>query len=106
MERIRNRLAPAAMPRGLPRGISERSRRGWGPAASAKKMAGLFAFAVALLLAVVVPAREASAYSVLAHEANVDALWDSPIRPLLVRRFPPRRHSNCSMPARSPTAGR
>src|SRR5436190_15115713 len=101
MERIRNQLAPAAtgptrgsrawgpaMPRGLPRGISERSRRGWGPAASAKKMAGLFAFVVALMLALVVPAREAAAYSVLAHEANVDALWDSAIRPLLVRRFP------------------
>jgi hypothetical protein len=28
------------------------------------------------------------AYSVLAHEANVDALWDSGIRPLLLRRFP------------------
>ena len=32
--------------------------------------------------------RDASAYSVLAHEANVDALWDSAIRALLVRRFP------------------
>lgn len=32
--------------------------------------------------------REAGAYSVLAHESNVDALWDSSIRPLLVRRFP------------------
>ena len=30
----------------------------------------------------------AGAYSVLAHEANVDALWDSAIRPLLVRRYP------------------
>ena len=27
-------------------------------------------------------------YSVLAHESNVDALWDSTIRPLLSRRFP------------------
>jgi hypothetical protein len=39
---------------------------------------------VALLL---VPER-AAAYSVLAHEANVDALWDAAIRPLLLRRFP------------------
>lgn len=31
---------------------------------------------------------DASAYSVLAHEANVDALWDRGIRPLLLRRFP------------------
>jgi len=30
----------------------------------------------------------ASAYSVLAHEANVDALWEPAIRPLLERRFP------------------
>ncbi len=30
----------------------------------------------------------ADAYSVLAHEANVDALWDSGIRPLLVQRYP------------------
>jgi hypothetical protein len=28
------------------------------------------------------------AYSVLAHEANVDALWDSAIRPLIARRYP------------------
>src|SRR5262245_18371025 len=28
------------MPRGLPRGISESSQRGWGPAASARKLAG------------------------------------------------------------------
>jgi hypothetical protein len=30
----------------------------------------------------------AHAYSVLAHEANVDALWDSRIQPLLKARFP------------------
>jgi len=30
----------------------------------------------------------ASAYSVLSHEACVDALWDSDIRQLIVRRFP------------------
>jgi len=43
-----------------------------------------FTVAVGLLL---VPQR-AAAYSVLAHEACVDALWDSAIRPLLVRQFP------------------
>ncbi len=32
--------------------------------------------------------RPAAAYSVLAHEAIIDALWDGTIRPLLVRRFP------------------
>jgi len=32
--------------------------------------------------------RPASAYSVLAHEANIDALWEPAIRPLLERRFP------------------
>jgi len=32
--------------------------------------------------------RQALAYSVLSHEANIDALWDTGIRPLLARRFP------------------
>jgi hypothetical protein len=32
--------------------------------------------------------RPADAYSVLSHEANIDALWDTGIRPLLVRRYP------------------
>src|SRR5438045_291954 len=32
--------------------------------------------------------RTAAAYSVLAHEATVDALWDRGIRPLLQQRFP------------------
>ncbi len=40
---------------------------------------------IALVLAAPRPAR---AYSVLAHEANIDALWDAGIRPLLIRRFP------------------
>jgi len=30
----------------------------------------------------------ASAYSVLSHEANIDALWDGSIKPLLRQRFP------------------
>ena len=32
--------------------------------------------------------RPAAAYSVLAHEANVDALWDSTISKMLQERFP------------------
>jgi hypothetical protein len=32
--------------------------------------------------------RQAVAYSVLSHEANIDALWEAGIQPLLVRRFP------------------
>jgi hypothetical protein len=32
--------------------------------------------------------QRAEAYSVLAHEANIDALWDSTIAPLLLERFP------------------
>jgi zinc dependent phospholipase C len=48
-------------------------------------MARVTRFVLALVL--LVP-RGASAYSVLAHEANVDALWDSHIRVLLAQRFP------------------
>jgi len=57
--------------------------RAWGPAASAKMLAGSLSIVVAL-----VAAPPASAYSVLAHEANIDAVWDSAIQPLLQRRFP------------------
>src|SRR5206468_3902680 len=46
----------------------------------------LKALAVAFVL--VCAAGDASAYSVLTHEANIDTLWDSHIRPLLARRFP------------------
>ncbi|HZR23561.1 MAG TPA: zinc dependent phospholipase C family protein [Vicinamibacterales bacterium] len=42
----------------------------------------------ALVLAVLCVPRAATAYSVLAHEANVDALWDSAIAPMLRARFP------------------
>jgi hypothetical protein len=46
--------------------------------------------AASLLLAVAVTLvpQKAGAYSVLAHEANVDAMWDAGIRPLLEQRFP------------------
>jgi hypothetical protein len=39
-------------------------------------------------LLVAAPAQPVSAYSVLAHESNIDTLWDAGIRPLLKRRFP------------------
>lgn len=44
-----------------------------------------------LILAILILAgwpRPAHAYSVLSHEANIDALWDSSIKPLLHQRFP------------------
>ena len=34
--------------------------------------------------------RLAQAYSVLSHEAIIDSTWDTDIRPLLLKRFPPR----------------
>src|SRR5262245_18893133 len=45
------------------------------------------ALAACVLATALVP-REAGAYSVLAHEANIDALWDRAIVPLIERRFP------------------
>jgi Zinc dependent phospholipase C len=50
-------------------------------------MARMIAALVSLALVMLTPA-PARAYSVLAHESNIDALWDSGIRPLLHRRFP------------------
>jgi hypothetical protein len=44
--------------------------------------------ALAVLLALLCVPGEARAYSVLAHEANIDALFETSIRPLLARRFP------------------
>ena len=44
--------------------------------------------AVAMVLLLTASAPPAAAYSVLAHESNVDALWDRGIKPLLVRKFP------------------
>jgi hypothetical protein len=43
---------------------------------------------IAGLSALMLVPRDVNAYSVLTHEANVDALWDAAIRPLLQRRFP------------------
>ena len=44
--------------------------------------------AACLAAAVLLTPAPASAYSVLAHEANVDALWEPAIRPLLLKRYP------------------
>src|ERR1051326_5992996 len=43
---------------------------------------------VVLVLAAVLVSSPAHAYSVLAHEANVDVMWDSAIVPVLKQRFP------------------
>ena len=45
-------------------------------------------FVVGLAGALLLAPSAARAYSVLSHEANIDALWDSHIRPLVARRFP------------------
>ncbi len=42
----------------------------------------------AVVVATVCAPRAATAYSVLAHEATIDALWDSAIAPVLRARFP------------------
>ncbi len=46
-----------------------------------------FAVVMALVLALIWPS-ETEAYAVLAHEAIVDSVWDTNIRPLLLTRFP------------------
>jgi len=43
---------------------------------------------VLVLAALLTAPCEVAAYSVLAHEANIDALWDTAIQPLLTKRFP------------------
>src|SRR6202047_1917812 len=45
------------------------------------------AMIMTLVLAVGCPS-ESEAYAVLAHEAIVDSVWDTNIRPLLLKRFP------------------
>src|SRR5262249_5452040 len=44
--------------------------------------------AVVVAVAIVGSAQPAGAYSVLAHESNIDAIWDAHIRPILAHRFP------------------
>src|SRR5580704_11517495 len=46
-----------------------------------------FAIIMTLVLAVGYPS-ETEAYAVLAHEAIVDSVWDTSLRPLLLKRFP------------------
>jgi len=46
-----------------------------------------FAIVVTLVLAIAYPS-ETEAYAVLAHEAIVDSVWDTNLRPLLLKRFP------------------
>jgi hypothetical protein len=46
------------------------------------------AVVAAIVVSGLLAAGPAAAYSVLAHEANIDALWDSTIAPLLRVRFP------------------
>src|SRR5436190_759527 len=41
-----------------------------------------------MAVATLCAARSAAAYSVLAHEANIDALWDSTLSKMVVARFP------------------
>jgi hypothetical protein len=47
----------------------------------------LLASAAVVFGILLVPARS-SAYSVLAHQSTIDALWDSAIKPVLTRKFP------------------
>jgi hypothetical protein len=47
-----------------------------------------YALVAAILVVVLCLPRPAAAYSVLAHEANIDALWDPTISTLLRARFP------------------
>src|ERR1700730_13233260 len=46
-----------------------------------------FAIVMALVLSLSWPA-ETAAYAVLSHEAIIDSVWDTNIRPLLLKRFP------------------
>src|SRR6202051_3260208 len=46
-----------------------------------------FAIIMALVLCLAWP-NQTAAYAVLAHEAIIDSVWDTNIRPLLLKRFP------------------
>src|SRR5207253_2346198 len=58
-----------------------------GSRARSALVANMVVIALAAAMALCV-ARPAAAYSVLAHEANIDALWDSTISKMLLARFP------------------
>jgi len=51
------------------------------------RLAGVRCFAL-VLVSVFLAIPEASAYSVLTHEAIIDSVWDASIKPLLLARFP------------------
>ena len=55
--------------------------------ASSTVLANVVIVAMIAVIMLCMPGR-AAAYSVLAHEANIDALWDSTISKMLVARFP------------------
>ena len=47
------------------------------------------AFAIIMVLVLSLSwSSETAAYAVLAHEAIIDSVWDTNIRPLLMKRFP------------------
>ena len=58
-----------------------------GSRAGSALVANMVVIALAAAMALCV-ARPAAAYSVLAHEANIDALWDNTISKMLLARFP------------------
>jgi hypothetical protein len=51
-------------------------------------MPRLIVIVIATVIALLAATQPVTAYSVLAHEANIDALWDSTIKPLLQARYP------------------
>jgi hypothetical protein len=63
------------------------TRRGLGARAGGWGNVSRWVACIALFATLAAP-QPARAYSVLAHEANIDALWEPAIRPLLERRFP------------------
>src|SRR5712671_1991061 len=58
-----------------------------GSRAGSALVANMVVIALAAAMALSL-ARPAAAYSVLAHEANIDALWDNTISKMLLARFP------------------
>ncbi len=63
-----------------------------------------FAIIMALVLSLGWPS-ETAAYAVLAHEAIIDSVWDTNIRPLLLKRFLVRRQKKSKKRTAMRTAG-
>jgi Zinc dependent phospholipase C len=55
--------------------------------ASNSRSSTTLAVSLALLFALMLPAR-CAAYAVLSHEAIIDTVWDTSLKPLLLKRFP------------------